>query len=58
MSYMDDRSHRLEEPAVSYGRKVRLGDIAPQPLENLEETLRERGYISYEELAQHLSKYQ
>ncbi|MBQ7708759.1 MAG: hypothetical protein IJT74_02415 [Bacteroidales bacterium] len=55
---MDDRSHRLEEPAVSYGRKVRLGDIAPQPLENMEETLRERGYISYEELAQHLSKYQ
>lgn len=54
---MEKDKHNLEEPAASYGRKVRIGDIVPEPMENMEETLKARGYISYEELVEHLSKY-
>ena len=54
---MEDKMHRLEEPAVSYGRKVRIGDLVPEPMENMEEELRARGYISHEEFVERLSRY-
>ena len=53
---MEKDKHNLEEPAASYGRKVKIVDIVPEPMENMEETLTAMGYISYEELVEHLSK--
>ena len=54
---MEKKDNVLEEPAASYGRKIRLSDVAPQPMENMEERLRAMGYISHEEFVEHLSKY-
>ena len=54
---MSNKDHYLEEPAVSYGRKVKIGEIVPEPMEHMEEVLRARGYISHEELVEHLSKH-
>lgn len=54
---MKKDSHNLEEPAVSYGSKVRLGDIEFKPMLHMMETLRERGYITFDELSEKLSKY-
>lgn len=57
MSCMEDKKHSLEEPLVSYGHKVRIGDLVPEPMENMEEELRSRGYISHEEFVERLSRY-
>lgn len=54
---MKNDSHNLEEPAVSYGSKVRLGDVEFKPMPRMMETLRERGYITFDELSEKLSKY-
>ena len=54
---MEKNKNNLEEPAASCGKKVKIGDIIPEPMENMEETLKAMGYISYEELVEHLSKY-
>ncbi len=54
---MEDKKHSLEEPLVSYGHKVRIGDLVPEPMENMEEELRSRGYISHEEFVERLSRY-
>ena len=54
---MKENKNILEEPAVSYGSKVRLGDIEFRPMPHLMETLRERGYITLDELSERLSKY-
>ena len=40
---MGDKKHILEEPAVSYGRKMKIRDIVPVPMENVEEYLRSQG---------------
>lgn len=52
---MEKDKHNLEEPAASCGKKVKIGDIIPEPMENMEETLTAMGYISFEELVEHLS---
>ncbi len=56
---MNDKNNNnlLMSPSASYGRKVRLGDIVPIPMENAGEKLRSMGYISHEELVEHLSKF-
>lgn len=54
---MENKKQKLEEPVVAYGRKVRMGDLVPEPIENMEEVLRSRGYISHEEFVERLSKY-
>lgn len=54
---MVDKKHMLEEPVMAYGRKVRVGDLVPEPMENMEDELRSRGYISHEEFVERLSKY-
>ena len=54
---MGDKKHILEEPAVFYGKKIKIRDIVPVPMENAEEYLRSQGYISFEELKENLSKY-
>lgn len=54
---MSDKDYVLEEPAAVYGSKVRLGDIEFRPMPHLMETLRERGYITFDELSKRLSKY-
>jgi len=56
---MNDKNNKnlLKSPSASYGRKVRLGDIVPIPMENADEKLRSMGYISHEELVERLSKY-
>lgn len=55
--FMENKKQKLEEPVVAYGRKVRMGDLVPEPMENMEEVLRSRGYISHEEFVERLSKY-
>ena len=54
---MKKDSHNLEEPAVSYGSKVRLGEIEFIPMPRMMDTLRERGYITFSELKDRLSKF-
>ena len=54
---MDEKKHTLEEPSVAYGKKVRLGDLVPEPMENVEEVLRSRGYLSHEEVAEKFSEF-
>ena len=54
---MDKNKRALEEPAMFYGRKVGLGDIEFEPIDNMMETLRSRGYITFDEFIDRLSKY-
>lgn len=54
---MGDKKHTLEEPAASYGRKVKIRDLEFEPLLHLEQSLREQGYISFDELKERLAKY-
>ena len=54
---MDEKKHILEEPTVIYGRKIKMRDLIPIPMENMDEELRSRGYISHEEFLEGLSKY-
>lgn len=53
---MKEKSHNLEEPAVSYGSKVRLGEIEFKPMPRMMESLREMGYITFDELSERLTK--
>ena len=53
---MKEKNHNLEEPAVSYGRKVRLGEIEFKPMPRMMESLREMGYITFDELSERLTK--
>lgn len=53
---MKEKSHNLEEPAVSYGNKVRLGEIEFKPMPRMMESLRDMGYISFDELSERLTK--
>ncbi len=53
---MKEKSHNLKEPAVSYGSKVRLGEIEFKPMPRMMESLREMGYITFDELSERLTK--
>lgn len=57
MSMDNNKDKALKSPTASYGSKVRLGDIVPIPMENADETLRSMGYVTQEDLENHLSKY-
>ena len=53
---MNKNNHNvLESPAVSYGSTIRVGDIHFQPMENVEDSLRAKGYISLEEFEKRFS---
>ena len=54
---MDDKNHILEEPAASYGSKVKLCEVAFQPMPQMMETLRAQGYITHEEFVERVSKH-
>ena len=54
---MKEKDHILEEPAVSYGKREHISEIGFIPMPHMMETLRERGYITFEELQERLSKY-
>ena len=56
-SMKEKQDNTLKSPAASYGSKVRLGDIVPIPMENADETLRSMGYVTHEDLVNHLSKH-
>ena len=53
----EKKDNSLKSPAASYGSKVRLGDIVPIPMENADETLHSMGYVTHEDLVNHLSKH-
>ena len=54
---MGDKKHTLEEPAASYGRKVKLSEMEFQPMHNMMETLKAQGCLTFEEFKERLSKY-
>ena len=43
------REEQAEEPVASYGSKVKLSEVAFQPMPQMMETLRAQGYITHEE---------
>ena len=53
----EKKNHILEEPSVSYGKSEHMRDIGFTPMPHMMETLRERGYITFDELQERLSKY-
>ena len=54
--FMNKNNHNvLESPAVSYGSTIRVGDLHFQPMENVEDSLRAKGYISLEEFEKRFS---
>ena len=54
---MDNNKHNLEDPAASYGRKMKLSEVEFQPMNNMKETLRQQGCITFDEFVDKLSKY-
>ena len=48
---MNEKDKNLQEPAVSYGATVRLGDVPFEPVKDLDATLRAKGYITLEEFS-------
>lgn len=54
---MDEKKNILEEPAISYGRKIKLSEIEFQPMHNMMETLKAQGCITMDEFVERFSKY-
>lgn len=54
---MDEKNHILEEPAASYGSKVKLSEVPFQPMPRIMETLRAQGYITHNEFVERMSKF-
>ena len=53
---MNKNNHNVWEcPAVSYGSTIRVGDLHFQQMENVEDSLRAKGYISLEEFEKRFS---
>ena len=50
-----EHNNTLESPAASYGSTIRVGDLHFQPMENVEDSLRAKGYISLEEFQKRVS---
>jgi len=50
-----EHNNTLESPAASYGSTIRVGDLHFQPMENVEDSLRAKGYISLEEFQKRAS---